>query len=251
MIKAVIFDLDGTLYLGKTPIAGAAEAVERFRKQGKRIFFITNAATKSREGIAAKLSAMGFQARKDEIISGAYLLARHIRQNHSGKKVYFVGERGMYDEFAALGIQTADEADVVAAGLDRAFTYDKLAKAHMNLRKGAAFLASSLDHVYPTETGDMPGSGSIVEAIAFCSGKRPYVVGKPNTFAFEIMKKDYGLKAEEVLMVGDRLDTDITFAKACGLRSALVLSGNAKKKDIGKGIVPDQVVETVAELTLP
>jgi 4-nitrophenyl phosphatase len=254
-IKAVIFDLDGTLYLGRTPIEGAKEALERLRKSGRKIFFLTNAATRSRSGIAAKLTLMGFQASKDEVIGGAYLLARHISQNHKGKKAYIVGEKGMNEEFAEAGIQIADQADIVAVGLDRAFTYDKLARAHANIRRGAIFLASNLDHVYPTEDGDMPGAGSLVESIAFASGKRPYVVGKPNTLAFELIRKRFDLKNGEIMIVGDRLDTDLAFAKACGIKAVLVLTGNAKKEGLrnvqGVGLAPDLVLESIADFTLP
>lgn len=252
MIKAVIFDLDGTLYLGKTPIPGAIETLESLRKSGKKVIFLTNAATRSRSGIATKLFTMGFRASKEEVIGGAYLLARYISQNHRAKKVYVVGEKGIFEEFKEAGIQAADDAEVVAVGLDRAFTYDKLARAHMNLRKGAAFIASNMDPVYPTETGDMPGAGAIVEAISTACGRRPYVVGKPNTFPIEMIKKQTGLKSEEMMVVGDRLDTDMALAKACGTKSALVLSGNAKKDELAKsGFSPDIVIPTVAGLTLP
>jgi 4-nitrophenyl phosphatase len=255
MIKAVIFDLDGTLYLGHTPIRGAIEALTRLRKSGKKIFFLTNAATRSRQGIASKLMDMGFEANKSEVIGGAYLLAEYISANHKGKKVYVVGEKGMYEEFAEAGIQTADEADIVAVGLDRAFTYEKLAKAHANLKRGAVFLASNLDHVYPTERGDMPGAGSIVEAIVFAAERRPYVVGKPNPLALEMIKKQHKLSNDEILIVGDRLDTDMAFAKAGGIKSALVLTGNAKKAGLkkieGTGLAPELVLESVADLILP
>jgi 4-nitrophenyl phosphatase len=250
--KAVVFDLDGTLYLGKTAIPGAKEAVVRLRRSGKKIFFLTNAATRSRAGIAAKLEKMGFAAREEEVIGGAYLLARYISTNYKGKKVYVIGERGISEEFAAAGIPIAEEADIVAVGLDRDFSYDKLAKAYLNLKKGAIFLASNLDHVFPTEAGDLPGAGSIVEAIVFAADRRPYVVGKPNTLAFEIIKKEHRLKEEEVLLVGDRLDTDLAFAKACGIRSCLVLTGNAKKEDLeGAAFKPEMVLPSVSELNLP
>jgi 4-nitrophenyl phosphatase len=250
--KAVIFDLDGTLYLGRTPIPGAKEALERLRKSGKKVFFLTNAATRTRSNIAASLGLMGFLARKEEVISGAYLLAKYISTHYNGKKTYIVGEKGMSEEFADAKIPVADEADIVAVGLDRQFTYDKLAKAHLNLKKGAVFLASNLDHRIPTETGDLPGAGSIVEAIAFAAERRPYVVGKPNPLAFEIIKKENNLKEDEVLLVGDRLDTDLAFAKACGIKSCLVLTGNAKREDVkGALFAPDMILPSVAELNLP
>jgi 4-nitrophenyl phosphatase len=254
-IKAVIFDLDGTLYLGKTAIAGAGEAIRRLKKQGRKVFFLTNAATRSRAGVAAKLRQMGFMADEKEVLAGAYLLARYIARNYPGKTVYVVGERGMHEEFAAAGIKEAEEADIVAVGLDREFTYDKLARAFLNIRRGAVFLASNMDNVFPTEEGELPGTGSIAQAIEFSTKRKPYVVGKPNTLAFEILKKEHNLKAEEVLFVGDRLDTDLAFAKACGIRSCLVLSGHVKKEGVagisGTGLAPDVVLESVAELNLP
>ncbi|MFN7991317.1 MAG: HAD-IIA family hydrolase [Candidatus Micrarchaeia archaeon] len=249
MIKAVIFDLDGTLYVGKTPVPGAADKLKELQANGVKTLFLTNAATRSRVNVALKLTKMGFAATKRDVYCGSYALARYISQNHRGKSVYFVGENGIEDEFREAGIKVSDEADIVAVGLDRAFTYDKLCRAHMNISKGALFLASNNDHTYPTENGHLPGAGAIVAAIEFASGKRPHIVGKPNPFLLELMLKEHGLKKEEMLMVGDRLDTDITFAKNCGIRSALVLSGTAKRGDI-KQLKPDFVYETVVELRI-
>jgi HAD superfamily hydrolase (TIGR01457 family) len=247
MIKAVIFDLDGTLYRGKTPLKGAAEKLAELREKGVKVLFLTNAATRSRANVALKLSNMGFGAVKNDVYCGSYALARYIAQNHRGKKVYFVGEAGIEDEFREAGVSVSDVADIVAVGLDRQFNYDKLCKAHVNISKGALFLASNNDHTYPTETGHLPGAGSLVAAIEFACGKRPYIVGKPNPFLLEMIVKEHKVRKEEILMVGDRLDTDIMFAKNCGIKSALVLSGSTKKEDI-KNIKPDFVFDDVTSL---
>jgi HAD superfamily hydrolase (TIGR01457 family) len=249
MNKAVIFDLDGTLYVGKTPVPGAAERLTELRAKGIRVLFLTNAATRSRANVALKLKNMGFAAEKNEVYCGAFILARYISQNHKGKRVYVVGEKGIFDEFSEAGIPFGDDASIVAVGLDRDFTYEKLAKAHLHLSRGAVFLASNNDHTYPTETGHLPGAGSIVAAIQFASEKKPYIVGKPNPFVLEIIKKEHRLKNDEIMMVGDRMDTDITFAKNCGIRSSLVLTGTAKKDDI-KEVKPDYVFESVAQLKI-
>ena len=248
MTMAMIFDLDGTLYVGKTPVPGAAETLETLRSKGVKVLFLTNAATKSRADIAIKLTKMGIRAKKEDVYGGAYVLAKYIAQNHKDKRVYVVGEKGIFDEFREVGIQTADDAEIVAVGLDRMVTYEKLCKAHIALTKGAIFLASNKDHTYPTEKGHLPGSGAIVSAIEFASEKKPYVVGKPNTYVLELIKKEHKLKNEEIMMVGDRLDTDITFAKNCGIKSTLVLTGTAKKSDI-RSIAPDYVFESVRDLT--
>jgi phosphoglycolate/pyridoxal phosphate phosphatase family enzyme len=254
MIKAVIFDLDGTLYRGKTPVPGAARTLEALRSRGVKALFLTNAATRSRADVAAKLSGMGLRARKEDVYCGAYLLARYIAQNHKLESTYVVGEKGIFDELKEAGLVAAGDeeaaagkAGVVAVGLDRKFTYDKLANAYLALKKGAVFLASNTDETFPVEGGELPGSGGMVAAIEKVSGKRPYVTGKPNPYVMELIEKEHRLRKEEIMMVGDRLDTDITFAKNCGIKSALVLSGASKKSDI-KDLQPDYVFESVREL---
>jgi len=254
MIKAVIFDLDGTLYRGKTPVPGAAEALGALRAHGVKALFLTNAATRSRADVAAKLNGMGLSARKEDVYCSAYLLARYLAQNHRGKRVYVVGEKGMSDELKEAGIAAAGDDDVmsgkagvVAVGLDRKFTYDKLAKAYLALKKGAVFLASNTDATFPVEDGELPGAGGMVAAIERVSGRRPHVVGKPNPYVLELIEKEHRLEKEEILVVGDRLETDISFAKNCGIKSALVLSGASKRSDIG-ALQPDYVFLSVREL---
>ncbi|MFH0738020.1 MAG: HAD-IIA family hydrolase [Candidatus Micrarchaeota archaeon] len=257
MIKAVIFDLDGTLYVGKTPVPGAAERLAELRGKGIKVLFLTNAATRSRKGIVDKLKKMGFSAEKDEVYGGAFMLARYISEKHPGKTVYVVGEKGIFEEFKDAGIETADRADIVAVGLDRHVTYEKLAKAHVNIEKGALFIASNRDHTYPTEEGHLPGAGAIVAALENSSGKSPIVVGKPNLYVLNLIEKDHLIKREEMLMVGDRLETDVAFAKDGGMQAALVLTGSTRKEEIAKrgamkknGKSPDFVFDSVAKLRI-
>ncbi|MFH1685123.1 MAG: HAD-IIA family hydrolase, partial [Candidatus Micrarchaeota archaeon] len=180
MIKAVIFDLDGTLFLGKTAIPGAAKKLEELRSKGIKMIFLTNAATRSRENLLEKILSMGLSAQKDEIYCSSYFLAKYISEFHKGKTVYIVGEQGINDELGEHGIRVVDEkADIVTVGLDRGFTYEKLANALKQLQNGAILLSSNKDTTYPTEHGVMPGAGSIVAAVEAASGKEAISLGKP------------------------------------------------------------------------
>lgn len=251
MIKAVIFDLDGTLYLGKTEIAGAQEKLDDLRSKGIKTIMLTNAATRTRAGVVEKLSTMGISATVEETYCTSYFLAKYISQNHPGKKAYVVGEKGIFDEFSNHGIETVGEgADLVVVGLDRTLTYEKLAGALKELNRGAQLIASNQDVTFPTENGMRPGAGSILAAVEACSGKKAIVLGKPSTYACDLIMKDHGLGKDEMLMVGDRLDTDIMFAHNCGIKSALLLSGVSKKDEI-KEIKPDYIFESVANFSLP
>ncbi len=250
MIKGVIFDLDGTIYVGNTLIPGAKAKIEELRKKGLKVVFFTNAGTRSRKGFSMKLGELGVEAPPEHIYCGSYLLARYVSERHKGKNVFIVGERGLLEECEELGVPlTEGNAGIVAIGLDRAFSYDKLAKALAEIGGGAILLATNGDATFPTERGPMPGAGSLVAAVEFASGKKAEIIGKPNKYSMLLIEKELGLKPSEILMVGDRLDTDISYAKACGLKSALVLTGNSKRKDI-KEMKPDLVFESVADLEI-
>ena len=250
-MRTVIFDLDGTIFLGKTAIPGAKEKIDELRKKGIRTLFLTNAGTRTRKGVQEKLAGMGFDIPEDEIYTGAYSLARYLANEHPGKKAYVVGEQGLIEELNNSGIETVDDgADIVAASLDRRFTYKKLARAQKQLLKGAILVATNHDYTFPVENGVKPGAGSIIIAIETASGKKAISLGKPNTYGFELMQKEKGIKKEETLFVGDRIDTDVTFAKNCGIKCALVLTGVSKKEDIGD-MKPDYVFESIRDLNLP
>ncbi|MBI5046660.1 phosphoglycolate/pyridoxal phosphate family phosphatase [Candidatus Micrarchaeota archaeon] len=256
MIKNFIFDLDGTLCIGKNVIPGGPEALERLRKDGAKILFFTNAATRSRESVAKKLRDMGYTANKKEIYTGAYILARYLKAHYHGKKIFMVGEIGMQEEFKNAGIRITNdemEAEIVTVSLDREFTYEKLGKAHRAVSNGAILLASNKDHTHPTEKGHMPGSGAIVASIEFSTKQNAIVIGKPNEYAFEIIQKEEKIKNTETAMVGDRLDTDVLFAKNCGMTSVLVLTGSSTREDIPKKGTyerprPEYVFESVIEI---
>ncbi len=251
MIKAVIFDLDGTIYVGNRIIEGAVAKVEELRGKGIKVLFFTNAGTRSRKGVALKLEGMGMRTEPGAVYCGAYLLARYVDEKHKGKSMFVIGERGILEECEELGITLKEkDADIVAVGLDRSFDYQKLARALDELGRGAILLASNKDATFPTEGGPKPGAGALVAAVEYASGKKAEVVGKPNKYSMKLIEKEHSLKPSEILIVGDRLDTDIKYAKECGIRSVLVLSGASRREDI-REIKPDSVLGSVAELELP
>ena len=51
------------------------------------------------------------------------------------------------------------------------------------------------------------------------------MVGKPAEFMLANIADAFGLRREQICMVGDRLDTDILFGQHGGLTTMLVLSG--------------------------
>jgi len=253
MIRAVLLDLDGTVFRGKSAIAGAEEALERMRSMGIKVFFLTNASTRSRKSTVEKLARMGLVAYEREVFGSAYMVADYIATKHPGKKVFCLSEGGIQDELGEKGVRIVDDdsADIVAVGLDRRLTYERLAIAYKAIEKGALFIASNDDATFPVEEGFLPGAGAMVAAVERSTGKKPLVLGKPNRYGVELLLRENCLKKGDALIVGDRLETDILTGKHSGIRTALVLTGVAKKGDVdklGKEEKPDFVLESIAGL---
>jgi HAD superfamily hydrolase (TIGR01457 family) len=252
MIKAVIFDLDGTLFKGKTVIDGAADTLKQLRKAGLKIIFLSNAGTETREGLAKKLAGFGIEAHKDEVYNTSYGTARYIVEKFgAGTTFYAVSEPAFLEELKAAGLVfKEDKPRVVVATFDRNMTYDKVAKAYLAIKSGAVFIATNLDKLYPIENGFLPGGGSVVAAVQNAAGVKPIVIGKPESYMIDCALADNKIKKSEALLVGDMLDTDIAAAKNARIKSAIVLTGITSKEDLEKEkkLKPDIVMDSIIRL---
>ena len=247
---AYILDLDGVVYRGRTVIPGACESIDRLRSSGLLVVFLTNNATRARESTALRLVDMGIPCSAGDVISSAYAASVYILEQYGSSTIYPVGEQGLVEELEQAGHTINEQdADYVVAGLDREFTYEKLARALDMLMNGAGFIATNNDAMLPAKHGFLPGAGSIVAAIQAASGVVPEVIGKPNKPIMDVLLKEYGLKGEECVMVGDRLETDILAGIRAGMRTVLVLTGASGTEDIeSSGIRPDTVLDSIADL---
>jgi ribonucleotide monophosphatase NagD (HAD superfamily) len=118
------------------------------------------------------------------------------------------------------------------------------------VRRGADFLASARDPTYPQADGLWPGTGAIVAAIEVASGRKAETVGKPQPQLLLTALDRLGGDAK-TLVVGDRVDTDLSAAAAAGLDAALVLSGGTERQALN-GFEPEPVAvtDTLADLVL-
>jgi phosphoglycolate/pyridoxal phosphate phosphatase family enzyme len=248
---AFLVDVDGVLTRGRDALPGAVEAFAALRTWG-RALVLTNNSTRSRGELAEHLGRLGFAVSPDDILGSAFLAARYLARHHGPVDVWILGEDGVRDEMKLAGHRLAarpEDATWVVAGIDRGVTYVKLAQALRALVGGAKILATNEDATFPTADGLVPGAGAIVGALRGMGFAPQHVVGKPSPEAFEVALDVLGLPARRVLMIGDRLDTDIVGAQAAGLDSALVFSGVDSLHDIDRsGVHPTWVAASLADL---
>lgn len=227
-VRAVVFDLDGTIYCGNTPVDGAVELLLQLRRQGVQIFFCTNNSTKTRQDISVKLNAMNVSALPTEIYSAAYAAAHYLKKNNYSD-VYCFGTTGLCSELKLLGVKlvsTPEEAAVVLIGLDMHINYESIARLLPLRNRTFRLVACNRDKYFPSDNGLVQlGCGFIVSLVEDALEKEiDYTVGKPNTYMMDLLAEEHGLAMDEIVMVGDSLESDIAMAQAAGCRSVLLSS---------------------------
>ncbi len=251
-LRSAIIDMDGVLYRGSTPIAGAASFLGFLREEGISFLLLTNNSTLTAEQYVSKLAHMGVQVEAECILTSAEATARYLAGIAlPGTEVYAIGEDGVEAELKERGFVLRDDTNVayVVVGFDRHFTYRKMAMACLAIRAGARFIGTNPDKTYPSELGQMPGNGAALAAIEASTDTAPLVIGKPQPAIFQLALQKLGAEAKTTAVVGDRLDTDILGGQRVGLASVLVLSGVTSAQQLqGSSIVPDFVYEDVAAL---
>ncbi len=227
-----VFDLDGTIYLGDELLPGAGRLLARLRELDRRVVFVSNNPTRDPEMYADKLRRLGVEVSAAEVLNTVVTMTRWLRRHHPDATVFPIAEAPLCRALAAAGIRTSDrpeEIDLVVASYDRGFDYRKLQVAFDAIwyHRRARLVATNLDRWCPFPGGrGEPDAGAIVAAIEACTGATCEVnAGKPDPLMLEAALELLGLDAGGCVMVGDRLYTDIRMARAAGMPSALVLTG--------------------------
>ena len=220
----VVCDLDGVVWLGGEGLPGAADAVERLRRAGLAVAFLTNNSNQPVSGYVAKLAAVGIQADAGEVLTSALAAARLLgRDLASGARVLACAGPGVAEALEAEGFEVVGSppCDAVVVGWHREFDFDRLAVASAAVRGGARLVATTLDPTCPAPEGLIPGNGALVAAVATASGARPEVAGKPEAPTVDMVRERFG---DRGVVVGDRPSTDGALAAALGWPFALVVS---------------------------
>lgn len=169
-----VFDLDGVIYRGMELMPSARETLATLRKNGNNVWFFTNNAALSRKSYVEKLAKLDIPSTTNQIMTSAYATALHMEEIGAvGKTAYMIGGEGIKEELELIGMKVlADDEepdakiDYVVVGIDRAISYNKIARAQQSIFDGAEFIATNADASYPSDGGKiLPGAGCMVAAV--------------------------------------------------------------------------------------
>jgi 4-nitrophenyl phosphatase len=261
-VEGLILDMDGVLWRGTSPLPGIAELFACLKQRGLGFALATNNSAHRPVDFVARLGRSGLVLAEGQVITSAVAAAVCLRHSaEAGATVFAIGEAGLREAISREGFQLAavaggtgpppdgERVAAVAVGYDRELTYAKLRDAAVYLQRGALFVAANRDAAMPVEGSVWPGTGATVAALELTTGRRAKVAGKPEAAMFAAASEALKAPADRLVMVGDRLDTDIAGAARAGMRSVLVTTGVNSAADVeASPWRPDLVVAGLAEL---
>lgn len=250
MYGAYLFDLDGTIYLGDSLLPGARETVAAVRAAGRRTIFLSNNPTKTRQQYAHKLSGLGIPTPAEDIVNSSLVMVQWLEMEAPAARLFVVGEMPLQNELIDAGFlltESATEIDIVVASFDRTLTYYKLQVAFDAIRAGARLVATNGDRYCPVPGGGQPDAAAVIAAIEACTGCHcDPIVGKPSPIMLRTVMRLVDLPAEQCIMVGDRIETDVKMGIAAGMATCLMLTGDATRDKLANsGLSPTLVLERI------
>ena len=253
--EGFVFDLDGTVYLDEVLLEGAENTLGAVRERQSPHVFVTNKPLERSAAYAELLTRLGVPTSADEVVSSLDALVMYLAANAPRSRVLCISEplvAQVLSESEHIVIQNgeAESAEVVVVSFDRTFDYQKLHAAYRAVEAGARLVATNPDRFCPTADGGLPDCAAMLAAVEACTGvEAEAIVGKPSPHMAKAALDRLALPPERVLLVGDRLGTDIAMAAAAGMASALVLSGDSQVRDISiTDPEPTYVIDTIAGL---
>lgn len=224
--KGYLIDLDGTMYRGNEPIEAASDFVDALNRKPIPYLFVTNNSAMTQQAVSEKLNKMGINSTPNHVFTSSMATAAYVKTKKADARCYVIGEEGLHQALLQQGLTIVDsESDFVVAGIDRSITYEKLAKASLEIRNGAQFISTNSDVAIPTESGLVPGNGALTSVLTISTGVEPIFIGKPESIIMEAALAALSLSAKETIMVGDNYNTDICAGINAGIDTLMVFTG--------------------------
>jgi NagD protein len=251
--KAFICDMDGVIYHGNQILPGVVEFLKWLEETDKKFLFLTNSSERTPRELKEKLSRLGVDVSEECFYTSALATADFLATQTPSGSAYVIGEAGIINALYDAGYSMNDmNPDYVVVGDTRRYSYHQIEHAVKLVMNGSRLIGTNSDLTGPIENGIAPATGALIAPIELSTGSKAYFVGKPNPLIMRNALKKLGVRAEDVAIIGDRMDTDIIAGVESELTTVLVLSGVTSVGDLAKfAYRPNYVLSGIGDVPEP
>lgn len=250
--RLFLLDMDGTIYLDEDLFDGTLDFLEYVRKIGGRYMFLTNNSSKSVSAYVEKLARLGIISTAEDFLTSTNATVLYL-QKKGYHKIYAFGTASFKEQLREGGLPVTDhleeDIDCLCMGFDTELTFQKLEDACILLNRGVDYIATNPDWVCPTWYGYVPDCGSVSQMLFNATKRKPMFIGKPEPTMVYLAMEKTGYSAEETVVMGDRLYTDIACGVNAGISSIFVLSGEGTLEDLeASDVKPEFVRDNIRQV---
>ncbi|WP_232549760.1 HAD-IIA family hydrolase [Propioniciclava soli] len=243
-------DKDGVLVHGDTAIPGAKELIDHWTRHDTPYLVLTNDSIQTPRDLAARLHRAGLEVPEENIWTSAMATAAFLANQNGDKTAYVLGEAGLTTALHEAGFVLTDlDPEFVVLGETRGMSFEQATRAIRLILGGARFIVTNPDVSGPGNGGIVPATGAFAAMITAATGRKPYIVGKPNPMMFRSALNQIQAHSESTGMIGDTMSTDIVAGMEAGLHTVLVLTGSTRAAELESfPYRPSRVLDSVADL---
>lgn len=251
--KVFLFDMDGTVYEEDRLFDGSLQLFKTIKKRSGKYIFITNNSSKSINEYIDKMKRLNIKVCKDNFYTSTQATINYIKNSFGNELIYCMGTKSLVNEFRNAGVNVTTDVNIdakaVIVGFDTELTYDKIKKTSIMLKKDIPFIATNPDLRCPSKNGFIPDCGAICKLLECTVDRKPIYIGKPQSSMIEQIKNFVNCRYEEMVVIGDRLYTDIAIGINAGIDTICVLTGEATIEEIKQSsIKPTYVFDSIKDI---
>ena len=250
--KGYMFDLDGTLYLEDQLLPGAIEILQYLMKEQIPFCMMTNNSSLSRKDYHKKLEALKLPVKSDQILTSGVATLRYLK-NLRINNIFLMGTPSLENEFEKAGFilnQENENVEAVVLAFDKTLDFNKMCIAHrLLMNKKVRYFATHPDKVCPMKDGTIPDCGAMIALFESSTGRVPEIIGKPYATMVQMASELLNIQVINLMIIGDRIYTDMQMGFDAGCQTTLVLSGESTLVTFEKAPrKPDLVFDNVEGL---